>query len=69
MRLRVDFKVEYAELETRAVLVGDPAQVETVTNLVFVPRLPGTYAYIPDGKLALLPPTTKRARRELRRTP
>ena len=53
MRLRVDFKVEYAELETRAVLVGNPAQVEAVTNLVLVPRLPGTYAYTPDGKLAL----------------
>ncbi len=32
MRLRVDPKVEYAELGTHTVPAGDSAQVEAVTN-------------------------------------
>ena len=54
MRLRVDLKVKYAELETRAVLAGDPAQVEAVANRVFVPPTNETYAYDADGNQTLV---------------
>ena len=58
MRLRVDLKVKYAELETRAVLAGDPAQVEVVTNRVFVPSANETYAYDADGNQTLVTTAT-----------
>lgn len=35
MRLRVNIKVEYAEFEAHAVLMGDPVQVETVIEYAY----------------------------------